>query len=301
VYYQAYIPTKFDQPAIYIYVSNDLFQMTSAFNPKFVFMTGVCAGDHFAKVAYGDLLIATESFQQSGNNSSNSDDDKFITWVKGIMYPNQKWKQHPIIDFTKPSKALQKQFILRSVFELESGKVSDWLKNYNINVDDLLPDSLSKMTQFPPCWNELILELSDKGRILRTDTKWRLSESETRIMKRNMATHGCNFPNTQITGPENPTVHFGKFGTWSKPDETDDGTINAFTELRKFRNDIIGLDMDSAFVYSFCEKSKVKSLVMKGVIDFAESRRNDIYDQFGYQLSAGYALELIKLLYKYSS
>jgi len=308
VHYRAFIPSKFEQPAINIYVSRSdtngiiesakrISQMTNAFNPKFVFMTGVCAGKRHAKVAFGDLLIATESFL-SGNTSSNRADDKFISWVEGKMELNQKWKQHPITDFTKPSKTFQKQFILRLIFESE--KDSNWIKNYDINVDDLLPDSLSKLTQFVPDWNELLRELSNRGMILRENngTKWKLSESEIEIMNTNMALNGYHFPNTQITKSRNPKVHFGKFGTWMKVDETDDGTINAFAE---FENDIIGLDIESASVYSVCEKSKVKSLVIKGVIDFADSRKDDRDEQYGNQLSAGYALELIKLLYKYSS
>jgi len=290
VHYQADIPKQNDQPVIRIYATHSsehstiesstrISQMINEFNPNFLIMTGVCSGRRFVNdIALGDLLIATESFQITRESiRSFKADIKFIEWTQGIMSNNHKWKSYPKACI--PSNKYQRDYILRAVYERRSGR-DTWLKEHKYE-GGYLADFFSKKQTLPRAKEEL-LDLCTKGSIVldESDDEWRLSKQETDAMKKSLAIEGSTFPVMQAT-PMNPKTHFVKF------------SVNG-----KWENDIVGLDLESASVYSVC--GKVLALVVKAVNDFEPSSSNDMtYFEFGNQLSAGYALELIKQLHTF--
>jgi len=290
VHYQADIPKQNDQPVIRIYATHSsehstiesstrISQMINEFNPNFLIMTGVCSGRRFVNdIALGDLLIATESFQTTRESTrSFKADVKLIEWTQGIMSDNLKWKSYP--KAVIPSNKYQRDYILRAVYERRSGR-DTWLKEHKYE-GGYLADFFSKKQTLPRAKEEL-LDLCTKGSIVldESDDEWRLSKQETDAMKKSLAIEGSTFPVMQAT-PMNPKTHFVKF------------SVNG-----KWENDIVGLDLESASVYSVC--GKVLALVVKAVNDFEPSSSNDMtYFEFGNQLSAGYALELIKQLHTF--
>jgi len=282
-------------------------QMINAFHPDFVFMTGVCAGKRYEEeMALGDLLIATESHTKSGKMTNDGNlntthyskaDEKFVAWVRGIMEGNKEWKYHPNARISKPSKDFQKDFILRAIYDQDSNPGSEWLIKNKIDGNGYLADSLAKFPGDVP-WPEVLSELKDKGMIIFQQGKWKLINTVYEKMTISLAVNGKDFPSLEII-TANPKSHFVKFGVenWVRVDETVDGSSKAFTEFSDYS--VLGLDMESASVYTVCEGAKLPALVIKGVSDFADSRKDNRYHEFGKQLSAGYVLEIMKRLNDY--
>lgn len=253
----------------------------SEYKPRCLAMCGVCAGRRGA-VELGDVIIA--------NRLWTYDSGKLI--VKGNETGQRV--EHLEGDF------LTYNIPPRWVHRAESFKPapsSEWLterpRSYEMQGDWLL-EQLDKKDSKPNnhperatrCanWDRVLPWLWEKGLLKQSSLE--LTASGDAYIKAKRLRYPDGLPD-----PAPFRVHVGPIGTGSRVVEDNE----AFSKLKHVMRTMLGLEMEAAAIGSVARLHDVPMMiVMKGVMDFADSEKNDHFKDFAARASAECLLAFLR-------
>jgi nucleoside phosphorylase len=249
------------------------------FRPCFAAMTGICAGDK-RKVKLGDIVVAERAFFY--------DTGKFVSGEGGHgEYLHDTNTHHPHIDTLhfvrgfdgwKPAVAS-----LRRPYSKHQQR--DWLLNKLLDtatprIDDIARQELE---EHAPDWRKIIWELQEG-----TDSYLTRERTLRDPSKIHELYYGVEiFP---FKDPEQPLVHVAPIASGSAI-----RSDSPFDEVRIPVRGTVAIDMEGATFYrTLSEFPQIRSLLVKGVSDYADSDKDDSYHYYASAMSATYLLSLIK-------
>lgn len=249
------------------------------FRPRFVAMTGICAGDK-RKVSLGDLVIADRAFLY--------DTGKFVTDEDGRQVHLQNVKTYNV----NPSilQAIRlfdawKSVVARLKRPPSFRQQRDWL------LSRLLKEAIPQVESIPleerkkhaPDWRRIIEDLQNEPDAYLT-AEWALKD-KSRV---DQLRYGKDmFP---FQDPRQLELHIAPMASG-----------NAVRSDRPFKDvqvpvrSAIAIDMEGAAFYRTTEEfPHICSLLVKGICDYADKDKDDTYHHYASEVSAVYVLCFIQ-------
>ncbi len=246
------------------------------FRPRFAGMTGICAGDP-KKVKLGDLVVANKAFKyDSGKMVLGADGHLPDTDTKG---PDQSTLQF-VANFREWAEEAD-----RLERPISKRQQRDWL--LNALLDDRTPriDALDEreLDRFAPAWRDLVSELqAGETPELTSDLALR-DEDRVRKLKFSRV-----FP---FRDPTKPKVHVAAMASG--------GMVRSdrpFERVQRPVRTAWAVEMEGyAFYRAVADFSRTRSLVVKGVCDYADPEKDDSYHAYASDLSAIYLAEFVRI------
>src|SRR6266567_6999183 len=243
--------------------------------PRFVAMTGICAGDRL-RVSLGDLVVAERLYTY--------DSGKFVTDEQGRTVHDhdvmtyqldenilrflplfQQWK--PMVEQLRrpPSKRQQREWLLNRL-----------LHEQTPSVQQIPPQELERHT---PDWRRIIHELQQGSDPLLTSELVLRESSRIEQLR-----YGLDpFP---YTDPQEARCHIKPMASGSAV-----RSDNPFKDIQIPVRGTVAVEMEgAAFGRVMASFPSLRWLVVKGVSDYADSDKDDSYHQYASSASARYLL-----------
>jgi nucleoside phosphorylase len=250
------------------------------FRPRFAGMSGICAGDP-KKVKLGDLVVATKAFKY--------DSGKMVVGAEGQLehLPDADTKGPDqgtlnfIANFNGWAKAAD--LLERPISRLQQ---RDWLLNALLNdltphIDDLDEQQLAR---FAPAWRDLVSELQ-QGESPELTSNLALRD-KNRI--RRLKFSPVIFP---FLDPPKPTGYLAAMASGSMV-----RSDRPFKHVQRPVRTAWALEMEGyAFYRAVADHPGIRSLVVKGVCDYADPEKDDSYHGYASEISAIYMAEFIRV------
>lgn len=69
-----------------------------------------------------------------------------------------------------------------------------------------------------------------------------------------------------------------------------------FKEIKKSlgKRKIVAVEMEGEGVAAFCSQHKIPFIMIKGISDFADAKKSDLYAKFSSEAAAGFLFDLLK-------
>lgn len=279
--------------------------------PDLFLMTGVCAGRR-GDCQLGDLMVAKKAFNyQAGKISDKGHapvpepfgplDDTFVQTLEMSLKRSKAWhlpeEEYPV---SRPDTVLRYLYE-RALPEAEQSK--EWFEATKLSSAGVLLNKELK-TRFPE-WNKILANLTLAGEILETEDGYGVADKAKARIKRGLKLHG-EFPQKE---PREPDAIFGIWGSGASVradtgprgrvvfegrEVEVDGSSAVFDECRKQHRNTVAVDMEAETFYHMLHIRGVKCLVVKGVSDHADSKKDDTFHEYGKLLAAAFALEVVK-------
>ncbi|HEX5747129.1 MAG TPA: tetratricopeptide repeat protein [Archangium sp.] len=263
--------------------TNTLLRLVEVYRPRCIAMCGVCAG-HPGKTRLGDVIAAERLFSHdTGKQLPERVQQDLKTYNL-----RDDWKialEH--LDFAAR---------FRSEVWWKSRPVPyEWQENWVLaklreGVED--PASLPERIERCPQWEKVIEALWASGHV--EDGTLTLTGEGRKRINRLLIKHGNSLPDTSPSGALLPfKVHVAPMGSGSQvvEDEAVWGTLSE--SMRK----TLGLEMEAAAIGALAHAQrdwKLDTLVMKGVMDFANPGRDDHFKEFAARASAECLLAFLR-------
>src|SRR6266487_6483464 len=249
------------------------------FNPRLVGMIGICAGDK-REVKLGDLVFAERAFNiDTGKIVSGADgkaQHKYDTYTVScaediLQYARlfTKW-QIPAANLLRP---------------LSKHQQHDWLLNQLLNkttprIDDI---DASELKKHAPLWKKIMQGLQAGPHPWLSQKRELIDES--RVLELRFGDD--DFP---YEDPPAPVCHIKPMGSSSAVQGA-----NPFDEIRVPVRGAVAIDMEgAAFYQAVVGFPAIRSLLVKGVCDYADNDKDDTYHEYASLLSATYMLSFIQ-------
>ncbi len=249
------------------------------FRPRLAIMTGICAGDR-RRVKLGDLVVADRAFlYDNGKVEVDKDGQREYLYdtdtghsardVLHFVRMFDLWKPTVAKLRRPPSKRQQREWLLSKLLEETTSRVD------TIQVEEL--------EKHAPGWRKIVQEMQEgadpylsKERTLRDKSR----VSELRYKE-------DEFP---FKDPLRPECHIAPMASGSAVRRDD-----PFKEVQIPVRGTVAIDMEGAAFYRIVEDFVgTRSLLVKGVCDYADSDKDDTYHQYASSVSALYALCFIR-------
>ena len=247
--------------------------------PRFAAMTGICAGDR-RKVCLGDLVVADRAFTY--------DSGKFVTGEDGrkehLHDTDTRQPDPSVLQFARmfdswrkvvepwgrpPSKRQQREWLLAKLLE-----------DLTPRVDDIPPADLEKNV---PNWRKIVKELQEGPDPY-------LSEKRSLLDRTRVKEHHYGEEVFPFVDPPRIGCHIAPIASGSAVRSDD-----PFGEVQISVRGTIAIDMEGAVFYrTVAEFPGIRSLLVKGVCDYADSDKDDSYHKYASLASAAYALQFIR-------
>lgn len=245
------------------------------FRPRFVGMTGICAGDGRA-VALGDLVLATQAFNYEAGKTKLDQQGRVLF--------------EPEIRQERPGSQVIQAAIMFDGWKLIAPEIKrpiskrqqrDWLLNTlhtrNCRIKDIAPDELERHA---PLWKELFNELRVQPQAyLNPDGSLKATEEPHFLTE-------ANFP---YTDPPHSIVHSGSVASGYKV-----RADKPFDRIRHAVRSAIAVDMEGSAFYHAMDEEHVPCLFVKGVSDYADTEKDDTFHEYAAEISAIYMVSFIK-------
>jgi nucleoside phosphorylase len=247
--------------------------------PRFVGMTGICAGDPTC-VALGDLVIAERTFLYDSGALVKDETGRTLyqhnttTWQPHLetlqtLRMFTAW-QSTIVNLPRPiSRRQQEDWLLSTLLESPTHKLED------------IP--LQELQQHAPLWRKIVFALQSGPSPLLSQELQLIDP--TRIQKRY---YGLNeFP---YLDPVTPTAHIRPIATGNteRADEP-------FADVRYPVQGTVAVDLEGAAFYrTLADFPDIQSLLVKGVCDYADQSRDETYRTYASTISAAYMLSFLQ-------
>ncbi|HTK12132.1 MAG TPA: hypothetical protein VL485_33480 [Ktedonobacteraceae bacterium] len=247
------------------------------YQPRFVGMTGICAGDR-EKTALGDIIVAERAFSYETGKIERDEQGQ-----KKQTLDTTTWQLQPDIlqmlgmfdGWKSTTRQLKRPISLR--------QQRDWL------LETLLHTTYQNITVIPeqecnlhaPQWRQIWQQLRTGPAPSMT------AEGSLTEYAQQRHTLSADFP---YHDPPHPRVHIGPVATGDKV-RTDD----PFAEINKPVRKTLALDMEGAAFYRVMANfPATPALFAKGVCDYATSEKDDSFHSYAASVSAMYMLSFIR-------
>ncbi|HVB24872.1 MAG TPA: hypothetical protein VNG51_23245 [Ktedonobacteraceae bacterium] len=249
------------------------------FRPRFVAMTGICAGDK-RKVKLGDLVIADRAFLFDTGKIMTAEDGRqvYLHNVKTYNADPSILQAARLFDEWRP-------FVAKLKRPASLHQQRDWLLN------KLLEEATPQVEQIPleerekqaPHWRSIVQKLQEEPDAYLT-AEWVLKDTS----KVHQLRYGKEiFP---FKDPQRPESYIAPMAS-SNAVRSD----NPFKEVQLPIREAVAIDMEGAAFYRTLEEFPyVRSLLVKGVCDYANKDKDDTYHHYASVVSAVYALCFIQ-------
>lgn len=250
-------------------------QILKEFQPRFVGMTGICAGDK-RRVALGDLILATQAFSyETGKTKLSSQGHTLFEQETQIWRPNRQVIQSAIIfnRWETDAKAIKRPISKR--------QQRDWLLNTLYTKKCRLKDiALEELKQYAPLWKDLFNELREQPRAyLESDDTLKNAEELLFL-------NDGYFP---YTDPPHPQLHKGSVASGYKV-----RSDTPFDEICRPVRSAIAIDMEGSAFYSAMAEEGIPFLFVKGVSDHADPEKEDSFHEYAATISGVYMLSFVR-------
>lgn len=261
-------------------MSLHLMSILKEFRPGFVAMSGICAGDR-RKVTLGDLVVAERAFSYERGKVILDEDGKSVHLPDAMPYrPDpatlvairmfRTWLQEVKQLQRPPSKKQQRDWLLNRLLEAPEHRVKGI--------------SLTELEQHAPDWRNILIEWRQSSPpVLSPDRRLLdVSAIEDRV-------YGPEkFP---FVDPQEPKLFIATMASGNAVHAND-----PFAEIQRPVRTAVAIDMESAVFYRVVteEVKDIRSLVVKGVCDYADSEKDDSYHTYAAEVSALYLLSFIQ-------
>lgn len=250
--------------------------------PRLLVMTGVAAGDR-KSTKLGDLVVAQKAFFYETGKWSNggfapefehaSPNSEFIRAIAIIAE-----KEEIKADLKERWKSLLEQdpsfeiLLWRELHTLSGCGVDEFREKFR-KLSPLLQNAIRPL-------------IVANGQVVSF-----VEHVQQRISTEKLLFQG---PAPIESALEAPKIHFGTYGTGMavRGDETDSGHSWVFEQCQKVDRKTLAVDMEAAAVLLACAHSPTNVLVVKGVSDHADSKKNDDFHRIGKRLSAFFAFRV---------
>jgi nucleoside phosphorylase len=242
-------------------------------------MSGICAGDP-KKVKLGDLVVANKAFKyDSGKmtfDAGGQPEHLLDTDTKGPDQSTLNFAAN-FRDWTAEAERLERPISRR--------QQRDWLLNALLNdltphIDDLDEQQLDR---FAPTWRELVSELQ-QGESPELTSNLALRD-KTLVGKLKFSRV---FP---FLDPPKPTGYLATMASGSMV-----RSDHPFKHVQRPVRTAWALEMEGyAFYRAVADHPRIRSLVVKGVCDYADSEKDDSYHEYASEVSAIYMGEFIRI------
>jgi len=249
------------------------------FQPRFIAMVGICAGDK-RKVKLGDLLIASKAFTyDAGKYTTAPDGTPEHLYDTDTEHPDKnilqyvrmftEWKEKLVVYARPISKRQQKDWILNKL-----------LNCLNNSFDEI---ELAALNANAPNWRQILNELQTSQNPYIDEARKLIDIS----MVKRLFYGPENFP---YLDPKEPHTHIAPIASGS--------AVREDVPFREICTPVRGtkaIDMESyPFYRSVADYPGIRSLLVKGVCDYADREKDDTYHKYAAKLSSAYVLYFIK-------
>ena len=259
-------------------------RILSTCKPKFVGMTGICAGDR-SKTRLGDIIIAERAYLYETGKYALDENGQSVhlldttTWqlrpeTRNEINVFREWEQAvqelaSMKDFKRPSsREEQRDWLLKTLLELPSHNVWD------INEQEL--------EQFVPDWRDILTQLQQGETPFLDESDTLIDPQRVRRLRRERP-----FP---YKDPEFPKKHISPIASGQAV-----RADNPFAEIRDPVRNTIAIDMEGAAFYrAAANYAGVEQLLVKGVSDYADAAKDDSYHDYAAYVSAAYMISFIR-------
>ncbi|HVB24389.1 MAG TPA: TIR domain-containing protein [Ktedonobacteraceae bacterium] len=246
--------------------------------PRFTAMAGICAANREA-AALGDIIVAERAFR--------SDTGKFTLDRRGRkkqLYDTHTYGPDPDVLQSAQLFDAWKSAVADLPRPISKHQQRDWLLEALLRDDTPCIDdvSLQELRQHAPHWKMLFSELQ-KGPDPYVNPDGSLYQKET-VQK---LYRTADFP---FKDPLTPRRHLVPMASGSAV-----RSDRPFEEIRTPVRGAIALDMEGATFYrTVVEFPDTRSLLVKGVSDYADPDKDDSYHQYAAAVSSDYILCFIR-------
>ena len=248
-------------------------------HPRFVAMTGICAGDK-RKVKLGDLVIVDRAFIY--------DNGKIVIGEDGQREP-----LHDVKTYNADPSVLQavrlfdswKPVVTKLKRPSSMRQQREWLLSKLLEeaTPQLQKIDLKELEKHVPDWRKIVQELQGgPGSYLTKE--WTLKNPSSIHQLR----YGKEvFP---FKDPPQPESHIAPMASGSAV-----RSDNPFKDVQIPVRGTVAIDMEGAAFYRTVEEfSNIRSLLVKGVCDYADKNKDDTYHRYASLVSATYILCFIQ-------
>lgn len=249
------------------------------FHPRLAAMTGICAGDK-KKVCLGDIIVAERAFL--------ADSGKFIidgqSQQKHLLDTNTWHTDMRTLHFARLFRRWE-EAVARLARPSSRRQQRDWLLQRLLSAPgycvDMIPQA--ELEGHAPAWRMLVSALQQPPHPYLTTQRALLKPGEILEMR-----YGPQpFP---YTDPPQSTCHIAPIAS-SYAVRSD----NPFSAVQVPVRGTLAIDMEGATFYrTMAEFSGIRSLLVKGVSDYADNDKDDTYHQYAAKASAAYLLSLLR-------
>ena len=252
--------------------------MLEELKPRFAAMVGICAGNR-EKTSLGDIIVAEKAFR--------SDTGKIISGKRGRkeqQYDATTYEPDPnILQFVQMFDAW-KPVVVDLVRPISRRQQRDWLletllQDTTTSVDDI---PLKDLKQNAPDWKTIVQDLQRGPDQYLTDEGRLYDRGKVQKLYRT-----TDFPFKDLASPRRHIVPMAS-GSAVRSD-------NPFEDIRIPVRDTIAVDMEGATFYrTTMEFPGIRSLLVKGVSDYADPEKDNYYHAYAAAVSSTYVLSFIK-------
>lgn len=246
--------------------------------PRFTAMAGICAGNR-EKTSLGDIIVAERAFRSdTGKIIPGEGDRKRQEYDTNTYGPDPNtlqfvqmfdaWKS-VVAGLPRPiSKRQQRDWLLDTLFQ------DTTMSLYDIPLKDL--------RQNAPDWRAIVLDLQQESDRYLTDDGRLYDRGKVQKLYRT-----TDFPYKDEAYPRRHIVPMAS-GSAVRSD-------NPFEDVRTPVRGTIAIDMEGATFYrTTMEFPGIRSLLVKGVSDYADLEKDDSYHAYAAAVSSAYLLCFIK-------
>lgn len=246
--------------------------------PRFVAMTGICAGDQ-QKVKLGDIVIADRTFTY--------DNGKFVHEGNRLVYLHDTDTRHAdptVLQFVRMFDAWRPA-VASLARPCSRRQQREWLlcqllKDATPHVDDI-PQAL--LNSNAPGWRKIVRELQQKPYLCLAKDRTLRDKSAIQELEYSEEV----FP---FKDPARPECHIAPMASGSAVRGD-----NPFDTIRIPVRGTVGIDMEGATFYrTMVDFPGIHSLLVKGVADYADKEKDDEYHTYAAEISALFVFFFIK-------
>jgi tetratricopeptide (TPR) repeat protein/nucleoside phosphorylase len=263
--------------------TNALLPLVDAYSPRCVAMCGVCAGRP-GKTNLGDVVAAERLFiHDAGKRLPDEVQQDLKTYVL-----REDWKV-ALEHFDFAARFQGETWWTQRPFTYE------WQENWVLaklheRVAD--PSQLSECAEFCPQWEQVIESLWTSGYVQAGELS--LTDKGRARVSRLLIKHRRQLPDLKPTGTLLPfKVHVAPIGSGNQVVEDETVWSLVSESMRK----TLGLEMEAAALGALAHaqrERKLDALVMKGVMDFANTGRDDQFKEYAARASAECLLAFLR-------
>ncbi|HEY1353474.1 MAG TPA: TIR domain-containing protein [Ktedonobacteraceae bacterium] len=248
------------------------------FKPRFAGMTGLCAGDR-DKVALGDIVVAEKAFFCDTGKFTQDAENPYQEYATETRFPPPAvlhfvrgfdgWKSG-VAGLKRPvSRRQQRDWLLTTLLEETTA-----------SIDRI---GLQNLDRYAPDWRKIVQALQKEPAAFLTSS--RALQNAARVYD---LYYGAEvFP---YKDPATPRVHIVPIASSSAV-----RADRPFEHIRIPVRHTAAIDMEGAsFYHTAASFPETLFLLVKGVADYADSEKDDSYQEYAAAVSAAYMLRLIQ-------